>query len=236
MIAKDDLQNERKAHAQQIAELQNRHEPELVPLSEDNVDKLAQALSSMLQTSASAKGDASDGGLAGGEQAKPTMHDISTQVDQHMEALPVWFLAPNSASFADRCKAKTFTLYIGSNLQDERRDWADWSPMEEDGGLTGWTQRLKIKVFRFQELDTISIRVMCAKSPYRIWLIRKGVKLDSSWEEWMEFWVYESARPGTERVWVGYQHVPFARCIVVKGDKGDNMEPWVKLFEFWVPV
>lgn len=94
---------------------------------------------------------------------------------------------------------------------------------------------MDFKVFKFQEPGLIKIFVMGKNSPQRMLAVRGQNGLDRWWKVYFHFWAYSEPRPGTQRIWVGYQDGP-ERGIFVKGNNRDGMEEWEERCEFWVPV
>lgn len=98
----------------------------------------------------------------------------------------------------------------------------------------GFTERLVLNVFQFQEHGLVKIHVVESSSPPRRVMISREPGVSSGWKTRLEFFAYSCPRPGTNMVWVAYRSDP-DRCIFLKGDREDKLEGWERKLEFWVP-
>lgn len=136
--------------------------------------------------------------------------------------LPVFI----SVDPADEQKAKTFTLHVGSYFERYRRDMPSWGCMD----TAGWTERLDFKVFKYEEPGTIRVDVAEQHNSHRM-MVNTSVP---GWQHRLTFHAYGQQRQGTQYIWVGYQAEP-DKCIFVKGERGDSLDGWKRILEFWVP-
>lgn len=108
----------------------------------------------------------------------------------------------------------------------------DWKFMNSDG----WTERLVINAFKFEEPGTFKVTVQMAKASgggTQILANREPCSKDG-WKFLLEFYAYGEQRPGTHAIWVAYNSTP-ERCIFLKGGRTDVLPGWERTFEFWVP-
>lgn len=109
---------------------------------------------------------------------------------------------------------------------------ADWGNMD----INGWTLRLELKIFKFQEAGTIKLYVSESYTDHtrhRIMVDQVATTRDG-WRPRMEFYAYSRPRPGTSLIWVGHKADP-ERCIFAKGGSAGLMPRWSSWLEFWVP-
>lgn len=102
--------------------------------------------------------------------------------------------------------------------------------------INGWTLRLELKVFKYQEPGTSKVYVMESTtdtSRHRILVCLRELTFER-WKTRMAFYAYLQPRPGTDMIWVGQRTDP-DRYILVKGGSAELMPGWTRGFEFWVP-
>lgn len=95
----------------------------------------------------------------------------------------------------------------------------------------GWAERTSFEVYKFEEPGTIRVDVVEQHDTHRVMVNRN----QHGWNPRLVFYAYPQPRPGTEYVWVAFRADP-DRCLFLKGAKGDCLEGWERVLEFWVPV
>lgn len=131
-------------------------------------------------------------------------------------------------------QADPHDVYVGGAL-GPRRDMLGWASHEQD--KWGWTKRFVFKAFKFSEVGTIKITIAeSSEGPHRSNAFLPTSNVSVGWtKERIHFYAFESWRPNTEMISVGYADDP-ERCIYVRGDHANKLSGWSEKFVFWVLV